>query len=56
MIDTRVTCLQCMNHRSGWCQRALAAGLSKHRTTAEVGRDFATKPQNCSAHVPRGPR
>lgn len=55
--DPRVTCTACANYRAGRCVRALAAGLSMNpkRPAAEVeiGRQFATLPQNCSAHSPR---
>lgn len=55
--DPRVTCVDCVNYRAGRCVMALAAGLSmipkRPAASVEVGRQFATLPQNCSAHSPR---
>lgn len=44
-------CLKCTGHRSGWCQRAKLAGLSKRRATFELG-VLATMHQNCSGFRP----
>ncbi len=58
--DTRTTCMTCANRRRG--QGGLMACMDPHRagircepgaTFLTIGRDFATLPQHCPAHVPR---
>ena len=51
--DARVTCTTCQHYRGAACQMAQAAGLSRTRARAEIGRDFATVAQTCSAHRPK---
>lgn len=46
------TCLGCARYRNGWGLQAKQAGLSRTRERMEVGRDLATRHQNCSGHQP----
>ena len=57
--DTRVTCYGCGNRQrvhTGLmaCMQPRRAGLifPRSATYVELGRDFATLPQHCPAHIP----
>ena len=52
MTDPRVRCTACRCYRGGYCSQALHAGLSKTRSSLEVGFDLANLPQHCGAHQP----
>lgn len=61
--DDRTTCMTCRNRQRG--QGGLMACMQPHRaglivppraTYVDLGRDLATLPQRCPAHVPTKPQ
>ena len=51
--DPRVTCMDCQRNRGMTCTDAVRAGLAAKSRDIPIGRDFATLPQHCPAHVVR---